>query len=210
MTTLEGTIRFHYSLEPPERTIGAPVFAELDAWRTLLRRLGLIGRDPSRYAGYGFGNVSVRDGDEPRTFWITATQTGGRERLDVHDVCRVVEWDLATTSLRAEGTAAPSSEALTHAAIYVADRSVQWVLHAHDPDTWRAAYVLSLPTTAPHVEYGTVEMAEAVSSLLRQHVERPILFATLGHEDGIFACGRTAAEAGCAIVRSLAQALERR
>jgi ribulose-5-phosphate 4-epimerase/fuculose-1-phosphate aldolase len=209
MTTTEGTIRFRYTLAPG-RTIATGVLVELDAWRTVLRRLGLVGSDPRRYGGYGFGNLSVRDAIEPRTFWITATQTGAIERLAACDVCRVVDWDLPAFRLRAEGSAAPSSEALTHAAIYLADASVQWVLHTHDPDTWRAAAALDMPTVPPRVEYGTVEMAEAVSRLLRQHDERPILFATLGHEDGIFACGHTATEAGCAIVRSFAQALERR
>jgi len=208
MNETEGTIRFDYSLGPPRGTLSAAVLAELDAWRTVLRRLELIGCDPNRYDGYGFGNLSVRDSTNAGTFWITATQTGRLERIAAHDVCRVVEWDLGRFFVRAEGTAPPSSEALTHAAIYAADPQVLCVFHVHDPDTWRSAAALALPTIAPTVAYGTVAMADAVAALLSKRRERPLVFATLGHEDGVFSCGQSMDDVGRALVRSLVQALE--
>lgn len=210
MTQAEGTIRFSYALSVPARTIPPALLAPLDAWRVVLKRLGLIGRDPRRYDGYGFGNVSIRDQAEPRTFWITATQTGELERIGAPQMCRVLDADLAGFRITAEGNFPPSSEALTHAAIYRSDPDVACVLHVHDPDTWRRAEELALPVTASGIEYGTVAMADAVSRLLKSQSARPLVFATLGHEDGVFGIGATPDAVACALVRSLGTALERR
>ena len=101
-------------------------------------------------------------------------------------------------------------QALTHAAIYRSDPDVACVLHVHDPDTWRRAEELALPVTASGIEYGTVAMADAVSRLLKSQSARPLVFATLGHEDGVFGIGATPDAVACALVRSLGTALERR
>ena len=53
-------------------------------------------------------------------------------------------------------------------------------------------------------------MADAVAALLRTHRRRPLVFVTLGHEDGVFACGGSAEATGGALVAALARALERR
>jgi len=200
MTAEEGVIRFRYTLRPGV-TVPNTVFAPLAAWRTELKRLGVLGADPQRYEGLGFGNVSMRDPTRPQTFWITATQTGELERVEPRHMCRVVDWDLAEFRLTAEGELPPSSEALTHAAIYRADSQVACVLHGHDPDTWRRANELEMPTIARDVEYGTVAMAEAVERLLKTYPARPLVFATLGHEDGVFGVGATPDAVGCALVR---------
>jgi len=60
----EGVIQF--AVDHETRMLEERVFGEmalvLAAWRELLARLGLIGRDPSRYQGAGYGNVSARVG----------------------------------------------------------------------------------------------------------------------------------------------------
>ena len=72
----------------------------LAAWREILARLGLLGQDPARYGGAGYGNVSARlgpFGDVPRgrrRFLVTGTQTGGRRRVALADFCVVEEYDL--------------------------------------------------------------------------------------------------------------------
>ena len=52
----EGVIRFdlEFTAAPP---VTIPGLDELNAWRRILRQLGLIGQDPDRYGGYGFGNL---------------------------------------------------------------------------------------------------------------------------------------------------------
>ena len=69
---------------------------------------------------------------------------------------------------------------------------------------------MGLAAIGADVGYGSTQMAEAVSALLRTHRTRPLVFVTLGHEDGVFACGGSAEATGGALVAALARALERR
>jgi len=209
MTTAEGAIQFRYTLDAPGAAdaLDADRFAQVSAWRTILRQLGLIGRDPARYDGFAYGNLSVRDGADGRRFYVTASQSGGDASLDRSHLVRVDRWNAERFEVCATGVAPPSSESITHGMVYAADPSIAWVMHVHSPAIWRNAQRLRLPATGPQVPYGSALMANAVSALLRQHRTRPIAFATLGHEDGVFASGASAADAGTLLVRTLAAAL---
>ena len=203
MAEVEGVIRFSYALQAPSASIPVALAQPLLAWRGALRRLGLIGQRPDRYGGFGYGNLSRRVPGGEGAFIITASQTGGALQAGLDDLVRVNHCDLQRFHADAEGHRPPSSESLTHAMIYAADRSVHWVLHAHSPEIWRNAAALSLPTIAADVEYGTWSMAEAVAALLRSDARRPLLFVTLGHQDGVFACGDSAERSGRALIDCL-------
>src|SRR5512134_3622137 len=122
----EGVTRFQVDHEP--RMLEGRVYGEtarvLAAWREVLARLGLIGRDPARYQGLGYGNVSARVGPfgdvgrGQRRFLVTGTQTGGRPSLTLADFCLVERYDLDANQVRSVGPLPPSSESLTHGAIY--------------------------------------------------------------------------------------------
>jgi len=205
----EGAIRFAYGLAP---LTGAALpdaqFAELRAWRRICKRLGLLGRDPRRYGGLGFGNLSVRDPADPTRFVITASQTGAARDLRAGDLVRINECNLARFWVDAQGRKPPSSETLTHAMVYAADPEVRWVFHVHSPDIWRETARLRLPCTAANVPYGTRAMADAVAGLMRVFATRPLVFTTLGHADGVFACGADAHSIGLALIGRLAEALD--
>jgi len=204
----EGTILFAYALEEPDGPVAdAHTLQALRAWRTILQRLDLLGQDPTRYDGLGFGNVSTRDPARPGEFVITASQTSGAATLDDDGLVRIARSDLGRFWVDAIGWQPPSSETMTHAMIYAADARMNWVFHAHCPAIWQRARALHLPVTPAHVGYGTPAMAKAVADLLALHADGPLAFATLGHEDGVFACGATAAEAGGLLVALLARVL---
>ena len=102
----------------------------------------------------------------------------------------------------------PSSEALTHAAVYAQDAALRAVVHGHTPELWRHARALGLPVTDEAVPYGSPEMAREVDRLFREtDVRRHRLFAMGGHEDGVVAFGRSLDEAGSALLTHLARAL---
>jgi hypothetical protein len=90
--------------------------------------------------------------------------------------------------------------------IYAADTSTTWIMHVHSPAIWEAAAQLQLPTTASSVAYGSPAMATAVAETMRANPSRPLLFATLGHTDGVFACGDDADAVGALLTRTLAAA----
>lgn len=195
----EGVIQYRIDFTPaaaPE----VSCIAELNAWRGMLHRLGLTGRDPERYGGLAYGNVSKRV--EAGGFLISGTQTGGREVLRAEDYCRVTAWDFAANLIVAAGPLPPSSEALTHAAAYAADPDIQCVLHVHSPEIWNQAEPLGIACTPAGIGYGTPEMALAVESLLQSRACR--LIAMQGHRDGLIAVGATVEAAAWVLIRTLA------
>jgi ribulose-5-phosphate 4-epimerase/fuculose-1-phosphate aldolase len=124
-------------------------------------------------------------------------------------LCVVEDYDLRTNRVRSSGLRNPSSESLTHAAIYDLSPAIRFVFHVHSPHIWANAGALRLPETREDVEYGTQAMAHAVQDLYRRSSlsERRVL-AMRGHEDGIIAFGQTARDAGLAIIGALAAAYE--
>lgn len=188
----EGVIRFDLAYRRTEPR-DWPWLPRLDGWRAVLRRLGLVGRDPSRYGGYGFGNLSHRidlgPADARRNgFVISGTQTGGREHLGPEGWSHVTDWDLDDFRLVAEGPCEPSSESLTHATLYDLDDEVHCIVHVHSPEIWHHRR-LDLPRTSAGIEYGTAEMAREVRSLYALGLSDVGVFVMDGHEDGVVALG---------------------
>jgi len=196
----EGVIKFNLDFHPGPAPDNE-VIAGVNRWRQRLFELQMIGQDPDRYEGYGFGNVSIRGEDG---FWITGTQTGGLERLGAEHYVLVAGADTDRNAVTAIGPLRPSSEALTHASLYLENAAVGSVLHVHAPALWRKAEALGLPCTAASIAYGTPQMSDAVARLYRTSAATgQRLFAMGGHEDGLVAFGATPDEAGGAIEAAL-------
>lgn len=169
--------------------------AELNAHRRKLRQLGLIGVDPN---GIGFGNLSVRDGATDN-FYITGSATGGRRELTLADCAKVVACDFERNCVRYEGSALPSSESLSHAAIYKSDVTAGAVIHCHDSKLW-AAVLNEAPTTSKAADYGTAEMANEIVQLFTR-TDVPKIIAMAGHEAGILTFGKDLEEAFAILMR---------
>lgn len=212
----EGVIRFEVQHEhrPLEERIHGEIARVLSAWREILAHLRLLGRDPSRYEGLGYGNVSARVGPfgdvgrGRRRFLITGTQTAGVARASLREFCLVESWDIARNRVTSAGPVAPSSESLTHAALYDVSPAIRVVLHAHAPDIWRQARALGLPVTHESAANGTPAMALEVQRLFREGTLASTRVAAMGgHPDGVIAFGQSAAEAGLALVAQLARGM---
>lgn len=160
--------------------------AELNACRRKLQALRLIGLNPS---GVGFGNLSVRD-CATTNFYITGSATGGLPTLSLTDCVRVIGYDFKKNWLRYEGTAIPSSESLTHAAIYKSDSTTSAVIHCHDLALWKAL-LDRVPTTSNAAAYGTPQMAYEIIHLFELgDVRSKKIFVMAGHQGGIVAFGK--------------------
>jgi L-ribulose-5-phosphate 4-epimerase len=171
--------------------------AELNAYRGKLLDLRLIGVDPN---GIGFGNLSVRDGGTDN-FYITGSATGGIHKLTLADCAKVVAYDFKTNRVRYQGSAIPSSESLTHAAIYESDATVGAVIHCHDSKPW-AALLNQAPTSEKAAHYGTPELAYEIMQLFTRtdaHSRKIIVMA--GHETGILTFGKDLEEAFAVLMR---------
>lgn len=211
MTEQEGVIKYrldHHWASPPK----AALIRSLNAWRQLLGELGLIGQDPARYGGLGFGNLSRRlenpQGNDAPAFLISGTQTGHLTRLGPEHYAQVRECDTKHNRILADGPIHPSSESLTHGALYAVAPELAYVFHTHCPAIWQHTRALGIELTAPDVPYGTPEMAAEVQRLFATtDVRRRGAFAMGGHEDGVISFGDSAEAAGCAMVSLLARAL---
>lgn len=212
----EGVIKFHAAHEQrrlPVREFGA-LSCQLTAWREIFAKTQLVGQDPKRYDGAGYGNVSGRLGAPSaprgqRGFLITGTQTGGRSCLSLDDYCAVRSYDYRKNRVESVGAILPSSESMTHAAIYDLSSEIRFVFHAHTPTLWRRARALQLPTTDPKIAYGTPEMALEAQRLFRSSALPELrILAMGGHEDGIIVFGKSAEEAGQVMLSFLARAYE--
>lgn len=197
----EGVIRFDLT---HTKTPALPVedTAGLRAWFTILRQLELLGQNPGRYLGYAYGNISRRT---EGGFVISCTQTSGKAALQQEDFALVTGFDTRSNRLVSEGPCPPSSEAMTHGAVYQALPRGGAVFHVHSPIIWQHARTLGLPETDPAIEYGTPEMAEAVSALLEGNKPDRI-FSMGGHEDGIITCAGNTEKAGMLLIKTLAEA----
>ena len=166
-------------------------FAELNAYRRQLRELRLIGVDSN---GVGFGNLSVRDG-ATKNFCITGSATAGIPELTLADCAKVLAYDFERNWVGYEGSTIPSSESLTHAAIYESDAKVGAVIHCHDSRSW-AVILNQAPTTSKTVKYGTPKMAYEIMRLFRvTDLHSRKILAMAGHEGGIVTFGRDLEEA---------------
>lgn len=190
LNSAEGYIKFkaQWTSAPP---LPEAEISEINHWRQVLYDAGFIGAYPN---GIGFGNISARPGDSVG-FIISGSATGNLPTLDARHYCTVTRTEAAQNTVWCEGPIVASSESMSHAAVYTECPEARAVVHAHHRQWW-ARLLHRIPTTRPEVAYGSPEMAEEIVRLLREtELRRSGIFVTEGHEEGIFALGRTLKEA---------------
>jgi hypothetical protein len=213
MPAHEGIIKFRLRFTRA-RPMGCAEIREINAWRAILFRFGLIGQDPRRYGGFGYGNISCRIGPftgpaNRRPFVITGSQTGGLDSLGPEHYTTVVEYDPDRNRVKARGPIQPSSEALTHGMIYNISRTTRFVIHVHSPEIWSKAHALGIPVTDEQAAYETTHLALEVGRLFRaSRLGEKQIFAMGGHEDGVVSFGRSGEEAGFLLIRYLSLSLQ--
>ena len=207
MNEQEGVIK--YDLIHSNKPIADnTVITDINAWRSVIHRLGLIGQDPGRYGGFGFGNISLKVIADSGVFIISGTQTGHIAQLSADHYCVIEQADFIHNTIRSSGTVKPSSEALTHACVYQQTPQVQAVIHVHSPEIWRNTLKLDLPCTGTEIAYGTLAMVHAVETLFTSGALKSAgIFSMLGHEDGIVSFGPTLEQAAWQLIKQLALAI---
>jgi ribulose-5-phosphate 4-epimerase/fuculose-1-phosphate aldolase len=144
---------------------------------------------------------------------ISGTQTGHEEVLDGGDYVIVDDWDFARNSVVCTGSCLPSSEALSHAALYQRP-DVGGVIHVHSRMLWNALIQAGCMSTEEDIAYGSEalyrRLAELAGSGLGSGLaesypagkmpDLPLVIVTKGHQDGVFAAGADLAEAYEAII----------
>lgn len=195
----EGYIKFN------SRWVETPAypgedFHELIMARQQLFEAGLIGAYPS---GIGFGNISLRHSipDNLDAFYISGSATGNLPQLTSAHFALVTKVDIEKNALECNGPIIASSESMSHAVIYRECPEVQAVAHIHDFTMWQEL-LHKVPTTDSAATYGTPEMADSIIYLLRTtNLKQTKLFVMEGHEEGVFAFGKSLEEAVSIILK---------
>jgi ribulose-5-phosphate 4-epimerase/fuculose-1-phosphate aldolase len=196
----EGVVKYTVKHETA-RLVFPPEMPDLMEWRQRLRALELIGADRD---GLGYGNLSIRLYGSP-SFLITGSQSSGLVEVDQRHFARVTVVDLDRNFLRSSGERPPSSEALTHAALYQVNGAIRAVVHVHSAPIW-SAHRDRLPTTGHGVPYGTPEMGyEMIRLHKRGALGRLGVIVMGGHQDGVIAFGPSLADAAGEILKLLPQ-----
>lgn len=209
----EGVIRFtsRHVVRPLVQAVAetfpecSPIFPhlleKLDAARSALRKRGLIGVSPQ---GVGYGNISARIGSA--AFVITGSGTGGMEHPGENGYALVREFSPENNRVESSGPIRPSSEAMTHGAIYAAQPKASCVVHIHHRPLFMQLVQKGI-TTPADAAYGTPELSAAVRALAAGLPLGRCLFAALGHADGVFCYAASIAEALELVVRAVDQTL---
>jgi ribulose-5-phosphate 4-epimerase/fuculose-1-phosphate aldolase len=192
MENSEGNIKFKLKWEETGPVITAPMMKSLNTWREIMYSLEMIGAYPD---GIGYGNLSARSGNTNR-FYISGTATGKFRKLLKKHYCLVKSFDFPENSLQCSGPVLPSSESMTHAAIYSTDPGTGAVYHIHHEPMWESLKG-KVPTTPPEARFGTPEMAGALMEIMKDKASREQRIAVMGgHETGVIIWGRDTDEAG--------------
>jgi L-ribulose-5-phosphate 4-epimerase len=188
----EGYIKFECHWTEAPAVIPDAIFRIVNAARTRMLDQGLIGCYDN---GIGFGNISIRDTEQPDRFYITGSATGGVHHGTPDIYSLVQKWDIRVNALWCSGPVKASSESMSHAVIYDTCPEVQCVIHIHSMELWKKA-IQEIPCTPEDVYYGTPEMAYAIRDVIRDNgMMHSGILAMKGHEEGIIAFGRDAGEA---------------
>jgi len=187
---------------PPSLLADTPCMQALDSFRTELFDKAFIGLNA---LGVNFGNVSCRVpkglGLQQNSqasvcsspeFLISGTATGKHRILGAGGYALVSKACCTSNTVEAQGLTPPSSEALSHAAVYTACPAVHAVVHGHHAGIHALGLASHVPLTEATLSYGTPAVAEAIGKIVAGHDAG--FFIMLGHENGFFVYG-------CDIVR---------
>ena len=194
----EGVIKFKYNLK-----MGKPfeekLYINIEKWRVILFKMNFIGEYLTEKVGYGNLSQRVQPGEMP--FIITGTQTGKWPHLNGSMYTKVTNCNMSKMTIDAIGPIAPSSESVTHHAIYEYGQKINCIFHVHHSELWNYMLRNNFDKTPPNIEYGTIEMARAMNSCINQ--KHSGIFVMAGHQDGIISYGSSAEEAGKILLDTL-------
>jgi ribulose-5-phosphate 4-epimerase/fuculose-1-phosphate aldolase len=182
----EGVVKYNLQHQKDQIDLFIDI-TDLNQIRRNLFDKKFIGRNT---LGIGYGNISIRIKEEFERFLITGTQTGEKRELSRNDFSIITNYDFENFLIESYGNTPPSSEALTHAAIYELFSEVNAVIHIHSELVWSFMMENNFLKTKI-VEYGTREMVTEIKRIFQsKNISDGSVFAMSGHTGGIIAFGK--------------------
>lgn len=185
----EGVIKFEYNIKHETSRATIKNYDDIEFYRRLLYPTKIIGFDQEENVGYG--NLSKRS--EHLEFIITASQTGHLPELVTKHYVHIKSCNPTKMVIEAIGLMPPSSETLTHYSIYEAAPAINHVFHGHHEKLWKFMVDNDYPSTPEDITYGTLQMSEAVKSLVKN--KESGVFVMKGHYGGFVSYAKDGREA---------------
>jgi len=187
--TGEGYVKYavEHTMSP---AIDTPLWEELNAARTELHEMGLIGVTAG---GIGFGNLSVRIKDDE--FLISGTATGALPILSPDGYCLIRSFDVDKNRVVSTGHVKPSSETMTHGVIYRSCLGVNCVIHIHSRAIFNGMIRDKYPATPETAAYGTPDIARAIGTIVKDSGKNEGSIVLAGHDEGAIIYGPTVKKA---------------
>lgn len=161
-----------------------PYWTQLNDARTHLYRLSLVGSLPN---GVGYGNVSIRF--LKNEFFITGTATGALPVLSPDEYCLIESFDLKQNHVVSRGPIQPSSESMTHGAVYQSCPGANCIIHIHSRAIFDGMVRDHYSSTPEDAAYGTPEIAAAIVNCVNELNKDEGCIVMLGHDEGVIAYG---------------------
>jgi ribulose-5-phosphate 4-epimerase/fuculose-1-phosphate aldolase len=176
---MEGNIKYSasHTMRP---AADHPLWEELNSVRTKLHDMHLVGVHED---GIAFGNVSMRLADNQ--FLISGTSTGSVRELSPDGYCTVLSVDIPNNRIVSAGPLHASSESMTHGAIYQSCPSINCVIHIHNRRIFEGMIQDHCTATPRNAEYGTPEIAIAISECVKQAGKTEGDIVLKGHNEGV-------------------------
>lgn len=188
----EGVVKYSLEFKKSE-SIETKWVQEIESVRKDLFSLGVIGA--YKESGIGYGNISQKFENSDFEFAITGTQTGDMESLEPKHYSIVTKIDFDKFTTYASGATKPSSEAITHGAIYQISPKIKAVIHIHCEKLWDFMLKNSYLSTND-VPYGSFEMVKDIKNIYKNiDALKTPLFVMKGHFEGVFLFGESLGEA---------------
>ena len=180
----DGYIKFNYKFKK-YKFVSKDKLKKLNKYRNYFFKKGLIGIYKN---GIGFGNISCRHGKNK--FVISGSATGGFKKLNSNHYSLILDWDFRKNQVVYSGKVNPSSETMSHIAVYNSSPSIKAVVHVHNNKLWKKLKN-KVPTTDIKATYGTPEMAYSIKNALKKKSNREQGVLIMGgHQDGIIFFGK--------------------
>lgn len=174
----EGYIKFECR-QISENKPSIDEIEDINKLRKYLYIMGLVGAMPD---GIGFGNVSFKSFRGKMI--ISCSKTGALSDLSNEHYATIEEFDISKNRVAYSGSLPPSSETMTHIAIFEANTNIKTVAHIHNEAMWQRLISNSLNTSG-NADYGTVEIAIESYHFAFNSKSACGIFALSGHKDGV-------------------------
>lgn len=196
---MEGVVKFNCHWKQTGPVISDDQFEIVNSWREILFNMDLIGAYEN---GVAFGNISMRIKGSNQ-FVITGSATGEIPELEPGHYVKVNSFNIEDNAVQCLGPLKASSESLTHAAIYSADKGINAVIHVHSADLWNEL-IYKVPTTNPSMDYGTVGLAKDILRIFKDsEVYEKRIIVMAGDRSGILTFGHDMDEAANVLMQYL-------